>query len=86
MDLNNPRRPRDNVVRQPRVSELMPTVAEPVPIRHPRRIFSSPFMLAFGFFMLILAGINSTDRGWVLISGHLVSAAPLGYISTETAK
>jgi trk system potassium uptake protein TrkH len=34
----------------------MPSVAEPVPVRHPRRIFSSPFLLTFGFIVLILVG------------------------------
>ncbi|MFQ6027426.1 MAG: TrkH family potassium uptake protein [Dehalococcoidia bacterium] len=56
MDLNNPRRPRDNVVRQPRVAELMPTLAEPVPERHPHRIFTTPFLLAFGFIALMVVG------------------------------
>ncbi|MDA1220247.1 MAG: Trk family potassium uptake protein [Chloroflexi bacterium] len=56
MEVNPPRRPRDSVIRQPRVDQLQPTFAEPVPRRHPRRIFSTPFLLSFGFAALIIFG------------------------------
>ena len=69
MDLNQRRRPRTNVIRQPRRRELLPTVAGPVPDRRPHRIFSSSFILFFGFVLLIGAGglllalpISSADR------------------------
>ena len=56
MDVNFPRRPRDSVIRQPRVDQLQPTFAEPVPTRHPNRLFSTPFILFFGFAALIILG------------------------------
>ena len=56
MDTNLPRRPRDNVIRQPRVDQLRPLVAEPVPLRRPNRIFTSTYILIFGFAILIVFG------------------------------
>ena len=49
MSVNRPRRPRDTVVRQPRVEQLEPTVAEELPYRHPQRVFTTPYILGFGF-------------------------------------
>jgi trk system potassium uptake protein TrkH len=56
LELNLPRRPRDSVIRQPRVDQLQPTISEPVRERHPRRLFSTPFILSFGFASLIILG------------------------------
>jgi trk system potassium uptake protein TrkH len=56
VDINPLRRPRDSVIRQPRSEQLRPTVAEAVPIRRPHRLFTSPFILLFGFAALIIAG------------------------------
>lgn len=56
MEVNLPPRPRDSVIRQPRVDQLQPTLVEPVRERHPRRIFSTPFILFFGFASLIMLG------------------------------
>ena len=56
MDINLPRRPRDSVIRQPRRDQIRPTVSEPVPLRRPRRIFSSPYLLFSGFAGLIIVG------------------------------
>jgi len=52
------RRPpaRDTVIRQPRRRDVRPTVAQSAPIRRPRRVFSSPYILLFGFVMLIVTG------------------------------
>ena len=50
------RSPRDFVIRQPRQREVLPTVAEEAPLRHPRRLFSSPYILLFGFVLLIIVG------------------------------
>ena len=36
--------------------DVQPTVAEAAPLRHPRRLLSSPYILLFGFVMLIVAG------------------------------
>ena len=49
MSVNRPRRPRDTVVRQPRVEQLEPTIAEELPYRHPQRVFTTPYILGFGF-------------------------------------
>jgi trk system potassium uptake protein len=69
VDINPLRRPRDSVIRQPRVEQLRPTVTEEVPIRRPHRLFTSPFILFFGFAVLIIIGglllalpISSTER------------------------
>jgi trk system potassium uptake protein len=69
VDINPLRRPRDSIIRQPRVEQLRPTVAEVVPIRRPHRVFTSPFILLFGFAALITIGglllalpISSTAR------------------------
>lgn len=56
MDANLPRRPRDSVIRQPRREQLRPTFSEPHPVRHPHRVFSSPYILLSGFVVLIIAG------------------------------
>ena len=56
MDINPLRRPRDSVIRQPRVEQLRPTVTEEALIRRPHRIFTSPFILFFGFALLIIIG------------------------------
>ena len=53
----DPRRgPRDIVIRQPREREVVPTAAEEPQPRHPRRLFTSPFILLFGFVLLIIFG------------------------------
>jgi trk system potassium uptake protein len=69
VDINPLRRPRDSIIRQPRVEQLRPTVAEVVPMRRPHRLFTSPFILLFGFASLITLGglllalpISSTAR------------------------
>ena len=56
--MNRPQRrlPRPDVIRQPRQRELLPIVTEPVQPRRPRRVFTSPFILFFGFVLLTLAG------------------------------
>ena len=56
MDINPLRRPRDSVIRQPRLEQLRPTVAEVVPVRRPHRLFTTPFILFFGFAVLITIG------------------------------
>lgn len=56
MAFNFPRRPRDSVIRQPRREQLQPTYSEPSPTRHPHRVFSSPYILFFGFVALIVIG------------------------------
>ena len=56
MDIRVWRRPKDRVIRKPRREQLRPTVVQAVPIRRPHRIFSSPFILFFGFVLLIFAG------------------------------
>jgi trk system potassium uptake protein len=56
VDINPRRRPRDGVIRQPRVEQLRPTVTEEVPIRRPHRLFTTPFILFFGFAVLIIIG------------------------------
>ena len=49
-------RPRDFVIRQPRLRDVLPTVAETAPLRHPRKLLTSPYILLFGFVLLILVG------------------------------
>ena len=44
------------MIRQPRLSEVRPTVVEPAPVRHPQRLFSFPFIFLSGFVLLIVAG------------------------------
>ena len=56
MGLDRRRRPGDFVIRQPRQREVLPTVAEEAPPRHPRRLFTSPYILLFGFLLLIVVG------------------------------
>ena len=56
MDRYQRQRPRTDVIRQPRQRELSPFVAEPVQPRRPRRAFTSPFILFFGFVALAVAG------------------------------
>ena len=56
MALNRRQQARDTVIRQPRVRDVSPTVAQSAPTRRPRRVFSSPFILLFGFVLLIVAG------------------------------
>ncbi len=55
MAFNRPR-PREFVIRQPRLRDLLPTTTEPAPLRHPHRFLSSPFILFFGFILLIVTG------------------------------
>jgi trk system potassium uptake protein TrkH len=69
VDINPPRHPRDRVIRQPRWEQFQPIVAEVPPVRRPHRIFTSPFILFFGFAILITIGglllalpISSTER------------------------
>ena len=54
--LNRQPRRRDTVIRQPRHRDQQRPVAQTVPIRRPHRIFSSPYILLFGFVLLIIAG------------------------------
>ena len=56
MDLDRPKRPRDLVIRQPRTRDVLPTITEAAPLRHPRRLMSSPYILLTGFVLLILIG------------------------------
>ena len=56
MGLERRRRPRDFIIRQPRLSEVRPTVAEMAPQRRPPRVFSSRYILLFVFVLLILVG------------------------------
>ena len=56
MSFNRPRRPIDNVIRQPRLAELQPTVSGTITDRRPRRIFTPPFILLYGFISLIAGG------------------------------
>jgi len=56
MGLDRRQRPRDLVIRQPRLRDVLPTTAVAAPLRHPRRLFSSPYILLFGFVMLIAVG------------------------------
>jgi trk system potassium uptake protein len=69
VDINPLRLPRDRVIRQPRWEQFQPTVAEVASVRRPHRIFTSPFILFFGFAILITIGgllltlpISSTER------------------------
>ena len=71
MGLERRQRPRDYVIRQPRLREVQPTATEAAPLRHPRRLFSSPLILLFGFVLLIAAGglllslpISNADSGF----------------------
>ncbi len=56
--MNPERRPRrgDFIIRQPRQREMLPVVTEEAPPRHPRRLFTSPYILLFGFVLLIAVG------------------------------
>ena len=56
MALNRGSRLRETVIRQPRLRDVRPSLAQSVPIRRPHRIFSSPYILLFGFVLLIVAG------------------------------
>ena len=56
MVLNRRPQARDTVIRQPRLRDVRPTVAETAPTRRPRRVFSSPYILLFSFVMLIVTG------------------------------
>ena len=56
MALIPPQRRRDSVIRQPRMRELRPTIAEAPPLRVPQRLFGSPLMLLLGFIGLIWVG------------------------------
>jgi trk system potassium uptake protein TrkH len=67
--MNPLRRPRDRVIRQPRWEQFQPIVAEVPPVRRPHRRFTSPFILFFGFTILITIGglllalpVSSTER------------------------
>jgi len=51
-----PRRPRDTVIRQPRLAELRPAISGEIPRRRPQRFFAAPFLLLYGFVSLILVG------------------------------
>jgi trk system potassium uptake protein TrkH len=69
VDINPLRRPRDRIIRQPRLEQFQPTVSEVPPVRRPHRLFTSPFILFFGFTILIIVGglllalpISSTKR------------------------
>jgi trk system potassium uptake protein len=69
VDINPLGHPRDRIIRQPRSEQLHPTVAEVPPVRRPHRIFTPPFILFFGFTILITIGglllalpISSTER------------------------
>jgi trk system potassium uptake protein TrkH len=69
VDINPLGHPRDRIIRQPRSEQLRPTVAEVPPARRPHRIFTAPFILFFGFAILIIIGslllalpISSTER------------------------
>jgi trk system potassium uptake protein len=69
VDINPLRRPRDSVIRQPRLEQFQPTVAEVASVRRPHRIFTAPFILFSGFAILITIGglllalpISSTTR------------------------
>ena len=56
MVLNRRPQARDTVIRQPRLRDVRPTVAETAPTRRPHRVFSSPYILLFSFVMLIVTG------------------------------
>ena len=46
----------DRVVRRPRLRELLPAVVKSLPIRHPTRRFSPPFILFYSFAAFITLG------------------------------
>ena len=56
MVLNRRPQARDTVIRQPRLRDVRPPVAQTARTRRPRRVFSSPYILLFGFLMLIMTG------------------------------
>ena len=59
------------MIRQPRLRDVLPTAAVIAPLRHPRRLLTSPHILLFAFLLLILAGglllalpISNHDAGF----------------------
>ena len=50
------RYPVDKVIRLPRVAEVEPRVFGEQPTRRPKRVLSTPFLLLYGFFGLIVLG------------------------------
>ena len=51
-----PHRPRDTIIRQPRLAELQPLPSGELKQRRTRRFFAAPFLLLYGFISLILVG------------------------------
>ncbi len=71
MGLERRQRPRDFVIRQPRLRDVRPTETETAPARRANRLQSSPYILLLGFLLLILAGglllalpISNRDSGF----------------------
>ena len=54
--MDRPARIGDRIVRRPRLRDIMPEVIKRVPIRHPARQFSPPFILLYSFASLITLG------------------------------
>ena len=74
---NRPGRAGERIVRRPRVREVEPEVVKSPPLRHPVRHFTPPFLLFYGFAILIMLG------GLLLILP--VSNAGGGFTSTDIA-
>ena len=53
---NRPGRAGERIVRRPRVREVEPEVVKSPPLRHPVRHFTPPFLLFYGFAILIMLG------------------------------
>jgi len=46
----------DRIIRRPRLREVLPEVVKSVPLRHPARHFTPPFILFYSFGILIIVG------------------------------
>ena len=74
---NRPGRAGERIVRRPRVREVEPEVVKSPPLRHPVRHFTPPFLLFYGFAILIMLG--------GLLLTLPVSNAGGGFTSTDIA-
>ena len=46
----------DRIIRRPRLREVLPEIVKSVPLRHPTRHFTPPFILFYSFGILIIVG------------------------------
>ncbi len=83
MNVNRPSRPRDSVIRHPRLAEVQPVYSGEVTPRRPSRAFTPPFLLLYGFLFLIAVGGVLLAMPFASNQGELTSPVVAFFTATS---